>query len=77
MQIENLFSINTKILFLLALLFRRKSRAIVIARSSSLSSALYKIFNVAHNSKSIKGINTTNLEYLLIIIKVQLQDEGA
>ena len=37
--------------------FRRKSQAIVIARSSSLSSSC-KNFNVAHYSKSIRVINT-------------------
>ena len=56
-------------LVLLARLFRRKSRAIVIARSSSLlSSSSCKNFNVAHYSKYTK-ISTPNLEYLLIMTK--------
>ena len=46
----------------LAYLFRRKSKAILIARLSLLLLSSYKNFNVAHYSKSIIGINT--LEYL-------------
>ena len=40
-----------------AQLFPRKSRAIVIARSSMFWSSC-KTFNIAHYSKSIKDINT-------------------
>ena len=54
----------------LARLFRSKSRAIEIARSSS-----YKNFNVAHYPKSIKGINTEHwtLDHR---DKMQLEDKG-
>ena len=45
------------VLIFLACMFRRKGRAIVNARLSSLSS-LCKNFNVAHYSKSIEGIKT-------------------
>ena len=57
----------------LSCLFRRKSRDIVITRSStSLSS---KNFNIAHYSKSIEDINT-KLGILTHHDKVQLQDKG-
>ena len=61
----------------LAHLFRRKSRANVITRSSSLSlasssvsSSSCKTFNVAKYPNRIKGINTKlNLEHLLIMTR--------
>ena len=56
---------------ILACLFRKKGRSIVIARSSSLSS-LCKNFNVAHYSKCIKGINT-KLGILACLIMSPLQ----
>ena len=61
------------ITFLLACLFQRKSRAIVIARLSLSSSC--KIINVAPYLKSFKGINT-KLRILAHHDKVQLQDKG-
>ena len=57
----------------LACLFRRKSRAIVIAKLLLLSSC--NNFNVAHYSKSTIGINT-KLGILAHHDKVQLQDKG-
>ena len=65
------YHINLKVSFL-ARLFRRKSWAIVIARSSSLSSC--KNFNVAHYSKSTEGINI-KLGILAHHDNVQLQDK--
>ena len=63
----------------LARLFRRNSRTIVIARSSSLSSSSYKNFNVAHYSKSIKYFNTFGINTKLEIHghhdKMQMQDK--
>ena len=53
----------------LACLFRRKSRAIMIARSSLLCK------NLAQFSKSIKGIDT-KLGIFAYHDKVQLQDKG-
>ena len=61
--------------FLLACLFRRKSQAIVIARSSSLLLSFFKNFNVAHYSKNIKNINS-KLGILAHHDKVQLQGKG-
>ena len=59
---------------LLACLFQRKSQAIVIARSSLLSSPC-KNFNVAHYSKSNKGINS-RLGIPAHCDEIQLQDKG-
>ena len=59
----------------LVFLFRRKSRAIVIARLSFLLLSSYKNFNAAHFSKSIKCINT-KLGILAHQDNVQLQDKG-
>ena len=61
------------ITLLLACQFQRKSQAIVITRLSPLSSC--KNFNVAHYSKSIKGINT-KLVILAHYDKLLLQDKG-
>ena len=55
----------------LACLFRRKSRAIVIARSLSQC----KNFNIAHYLKSIEVIDT-KLGVLAHHDKMQLQDKG-
>ena len=54
---------------------QRKSQASVIARSTSLLSLSCKNFNVAHYSKSIKGI-ITKLGILAHHDKMQLQDMG-
>ena len=54
----------------LACLFQRKSRAVVIARSSS---SLCKNFNIAHYSKRIKCIN---IEYLLIMTRCSCMTRG-
>ena len=61
---------HVRMVSFLASLFRRKSGAIVITRSSSC-----KNFNVAHYLKSIKGINT-KLRILAHHDKMQLQDKG-
>ena len=58
----------------LACLFQRKSWAIVIERSSSLS-LFCKNFNVAHYSKSFKGVDT-KLGILAHHDKMQWQDKG-
>ena len=58
----------------LACLFRGKSRIIVIARSSLLSPSC-KNFNIAHYSKSMKGINA-KLEYLLFMTKYRCKTRG-
>ena len=54
----------------LAHLFRSKSQGVRIARLASC-----KNLNVAHYSKSIKGINT-KLGILAHCDKMQLQDKG-
>ena len=59
---------------ILARLFRRKSRTVVIAGSSLSSSC--KNFNVAHYSKKVLEVSTPNLEYLLIMTSMRLQDKG-
>ena len=61
------------LLAFLARLFLKKSRAIVIARS--LLSSSCKNFNVAHYSKSIKGINT-KLGMVAHHDKMQLEEKG-
>ena len=56
--------------FLLGHLFRRKSQAIVIARSSLSSSC--KNFNVAHYSKSIK-LNDINIKLGILAYHDKMQ----
>ena len=64
-----------KIVHALADQFRRRSRAIVITRSSLLSSLFSpcKNFNVAYYSKSIKGIDT---KLGILAQHDKLQDKG-
>ena len=74
--IKRKFKEHKASVLILARLFRSKSRAIEIVRSSSLllSSLLScKNFNVAHYSKSINDINT-KLGILAHYEKMQLQD---
>ena len=68
-------SLNEGFFAFLACIFWRKSQAIVIARSSLLLLLSCKNFNVAHYSKSIKGINT-KLGIFAHHDKVQFQDKG-
>ena len=57
-------------------LFRRKSRAIVIARSSSLLSSSCKIFNYITITQKVLKVSKPNLEYFLIMTRCSCRTRG-
>ena len=72
----NRLKTKTKCLLLIACLFRRKGRTVVIVRSlMSFLLSWCKNFSEADYSKTIKGINT-KLGILAHHDKMQLQDKG-